>query len=352
MTALRLVLVPALVASLLLAPSTMAFVNPFGFHVRTTTRNGKDTRLYISSWGIKGSPYGSSKTVEKVNIEENVQAYLKAPEAVEARTTVDGVCLVSGLVKSKERSDQTIFDMLNNEESAFEFNKIVAFVDDVTFAKKRLLSRSARYTGLLDKLDFKQASSPGALPTQDDLDGVKSWVSYLDASGGNALADIERVAALAKAAPSVKNVAILVVNANELDAAASKAALEKLQGDESLTYTLVAVGKIEEHAEGKEFYRYSEFGSEDGVLPDTAVFSRDESLRMITELLQLECGTNKALCFREIYNVNATESKLIKGLRGAGYARPQEIDHMIRDGPQVSFGSTARFILQQRQALL
>ena len=39
-----------------------------------------------------------------------------------------------------------------------------AFVDDEKFAKKRLLSRHARYTGLLDKLEFLEASEPGALP--------------------------------------------------------------------------------------------------------------------------------------------------------------------------------------------
>jgi hypothetical protein len=73
------------------------------------------------------------------------------------------------------------------------------------------------------------------------------------------------------------------------------------------------------------------------VLPSDAIFSRDEAMRMITECLQLECGVNKTLSFSEVYDVNATEAKLIKGLRKAGYARPQEIDHMMNDGPTVSF---------------
>ena len=277
--------------------------------------------------------------LKRENIEENLQAYLTKPEAVEARANVDGVCLVSGLVNNRERTDQTIFDLLNHEDSAFEFDKIVAFVDDMKFAKKRLLSRSARYTGLLDKLDFKEATSAGALPTAADLEGVKSWVAYLDAADdkAKALADIEAIGALAKAASSVENVAILVANANDLDEAASKKALEALQGDDSLAYSLVAVGTLEEHAEGAFPYRYADFGSEEGVLPDTAVYSRDEALRMVTELLQLEAGANKALSFREVYNANITEARLVKGLREAGYARPQEIDHMLRDGPAVRF---------------
>merc|ERR1711935_718252 len=51
------------------------------------------------------------------------------------------------------------------------------------------------------------------------------------------------------------------------------------------------------------------------------------------ETLQLEAGANKALTFSEVYETNTTEAKLIKGLREAGYARCQEIDHMLRDGP-------------------
>lgn len=338
MTLLRLI--PAAVLLAVATPAVVTgFVTPppaFAHAVHSTAAASSNTKLFISSWGTKGSPY-TSNTAERVNIEENLQGYLTKPEAVEARANVDGMCLVSGLVKNKERTDQTIFDLLNHEDSAFEFEKIVAFVDDSKFAKKRLLSRSARYTGLLDKLDVKEAASAGALPTAADLEGVKSWVAYLDAEDDSAqtLKDIEAIGALAKEASTVENVAILVANGNELEEAASKKALEALQGDDALSYSLVVVGKIEEHAEGAFPYRYAEFGTEDGVLPDTAVYSRDEALRMVTELLQLESGVNKALSFREVYNANITEAKLIKGLREAGYARPQEIDHMLRDGPEV-----------------
>jgi len=331
------IIILRLISSILLATSVSGFSPSATQPAKLSRVSSSKTQLFISSWGTKGSPYTSARSVEHENIEENLQAYLKEPEAVEARANIDGTVMVSGLVKSKERTDQTIFDLLNHEDSAFEFDKIVAFVDDMKFAKKRLLSRSARYTGLLDKLDFKEAASAGDLPTAADLEGVKSWIAFIDATDdkSKALADVEAIAGLAKASPSVENVAILLAGANDIDEAASKKALESLQGDNSLSYTLVAVGKIEEHAEGSFPYRYAEFGSEEGVLPETCVYSRDESLRLVTELLQLECGVNKALTFREVYNVNITEARLVKGLREAGYARPQEIDHMIRDGPKV-----------------
>jgi hypothetical protein len=102
-------------------------------------------------------------------------------------------------------------------------------------------------------------------------------------------------------------------------------------------YTLLVVGKLEDRDEGKVPYKFRNFDSEndeDACLPEDAVFSREEAMRMITETLQLDAGANKALTFSEVYDTNTTEAKLIKGLREAGYARCQEIDHMLRDGPE------------------
>jgi len=271
----------------------------------------------------------------KENPEKNIQSYLKEPEAVEARVNIDGKCLVSGLVNSQDRTDQFLFDLLNHEESAFEFDKIVAFVDDAAFSKKRLLSRSARYTGLLDKLEFSQANAAGALPTAEQLAGVKNWVAYIDTKE-DMLDKVKQIAQTAKASPDLENVAILLAGANELNPSDCQSAVDTLKTDDnSLTYTVVAVGALQDTPEGKEAYHFKEFGTEEGVLPAKAVFSREEAYRMVTELLQLECGSNRALSFAEVYNVNATEVKLVKGLREAGYARPQEIDHMIREGPEV-----------------
>jgi len=264
-----------------------------------------------------------------MNPEENIQAYLKRPEPSVARWNVVGKALVSGLVRSKDRTDQYLFDLLNNQDSLFEFEKIVAFVDDTKFAKKRLLSRSARYTGLLDKLDFKQAANPGSFPTSEDLDGINNWVAVLD--GEDLVAGVKEIASIAKSTPCVQNVAILLANAVDLDLQSCKDAVDSLQGH-NFTYTLVAVGKLEDHPEGKYTYNLTEFGTEDGVLKPDSVFSRDEAMRMITECLQLVNGANRTLTFSEVRDNKATEAKLIKGLRAAGYTRPQEIDHILQDG--------------------
>jgi hypothetical protein len=77
-------------------------------------------------------------------------------------------------------------------------------------------------------------------------------------------------------------------------------------------------------------------GTVNGTIAEGDTFSRDESIRLVTECLGLESGRDKALTFKECSDVNATEFKLVKGLREGGYSRPQEIDHMISKGPAVS----------------
>ncbi len=183
----------------------LTFSNVTGFMTNPSSRMA--TKLHISSWGARGPP-SRWKDEKDEDPEKKIQAYLKPPEPVAARDNLDGTVLVSGWVNNKERTDQTIFNFLNDEESAFNFEKIIAFVDDAKFAKKRLISRSARYTGLLDKLDFVQAESAGSLPTSKQLDesNVKSWV----VNAGNDLSIISKVAALLKESPSVENVSILI----------------------------------------------------------------------------------------------------------------------------------------------
>lgn len=302
----------------------------------------------ISSWGVKGNPaFRTAK--ERLDPERHIQDYLPEPGPVEARSNIDGTILVSGLVNHKDRTDQFLFDLINHEDSAFEFKNITAFVDDAVFAKKRLLSRSARYTGLLDKLHFIQAAEPGALPKVEDLNNVKSWLAIVENKDGNNNQLIQQCEAIGQIAMSaaksasgdvkLENVAIVLAGINEVSTDACKSAVDAVSklNDVHIQYTIVAVGNLDDtRVEGSAAYQYEKLNEMQQVLPAKATFSREEMYRMVTELLQLECGVNQALVFAEVYNPNITEAKLIKGLREAGYARPQEIDHMIRNGPKVS----------------
>eukprot|EP00531_Pseudo-nitzschia_arenysensis_P003701 CAMPEP_0116127280 /NCGR_PEP_ID=MMETSP0329-20121206/6761_1 /TAXON_ID=697910 /ORGANISM="Pseudo-nitzschia arenysensis, Strain B593" /LENGTH=501 /DNA_ID=CAMNT_0003621379 /DNA_START=118 /DNA_END=1623 /DNA_ORIENTATION=+ len=293
------------------------------------------TTLYISSWGKADTD--TDTTVKNENPSTNIQSYLEEPDSVDPRPTLEGSILVSGFVNAKERTDQFVFDLLNHEDSAFEYKKIVAFVDDEKFAKKRLLSRSARYTGLLDKLDFKEAAVEGALPVAAQLEDIDSWLATVESSG-DLVEKVKAIAALAKDASDLENLSVMVTNAaGESISAADRVSVVEALKDTGKDYTLLVIGKLEDRDEGKTPYKFRNFDSDDdeeALLPEDAVFSREEAMRMVTETLQLDAGANKALTFSEVLDTNTTEAKLIKGLREAGYARCQEIDHMLRDGPE------------------
>ena len=294
------------------------------------------TTLYISSWGKASSD--TETVVKNDNPSTNIQSYLEEPDTIDPRPNLEGSCLVSGFVNAKERTDQFVFDLLNHEDSAFEFDKIIAFVDDEKFAKKRLLSRSARYTGLLDKLDFKEAAIEGALPVAAQLEGVNSWLATFE-SNDDLVVKVKAIAELAKGASDLENISVMVTNAaGENISAEDRVSAVNALKETGKEYTLLVIGKLEDRDEGKVPYKFREFASdvdEDATLPEDAVFSREEAMRMVTETLQLDVGAKKALTFSEVYETNTTEAKLIKGLREAGYARCQEIDHMLRDGPKV-----------------
>jgi hypothetical protein len=142
------------------------------------------------------------------------------------------------------------------------------------------------------------------------------------------------VAALVKAS-AVENVSVLVTDAHSIrDVSAAKDAVDAFDLGEGKAFTIVAVGSITETPEGAIPYQIKDFGTEEGWLAANATYSRDESLRAVTECLGLVSGSNKALVFSEVTNVNQTEYKLVKGLREGGYTRPQEFDHMLTDGPE------------------
>ena len=116
-----------------------------------------------------------------------------ARNSIKMGAEVGGTALVSGFLDCQDRTDQFVFDVLHKHgtwhtaRSALGgpatlsstralrhhspcwsppgvFDKIVAYSPDMAFAKKRLLSRSARYTGLLNILTFSEVRPPSLAP--------------------------------------------------------------------------------------------------------------------------------------------------------------------------------------------
>lgn len=87
-------------------------------------------------------------------------------------------------------ADPEILYMLMEEQYNFEFDKIYICAYDMDDAKKRLISRKARYTGLLDKLEFIESDfgwdddhpEVFSIPTAEQMKkyGITNWLYLQD----------------------------------------------------------------------------------------------------------------------------------------------------------------------------
>lgn len=391
-----------------------AFVTP-----STSTNQNQNLNTYASArtnanapsktslaFGVGGddladlSPSARKKRAQKgdINPAYSMQQYLTSlldlqemdvPPPSSRRTDLGSTVLVSGFVDPAsptlgKDSDQAIFDLLNvdthpDEPDRFglNFDRIVAFVPDAAFAKKRLVSRSARYSGLLNKLAFEQpaittGSSIVSMPTAQQLEGVTSWVARIE--GADRMGQIQSIVELVQSSPSIANVAFLLTDASSMDMDAVLNVVQTMKDETGLTkksFTVVAVGTTDDEVPEATYpYAVTDLLASDadvdaatssassmdysttipqtthyagaapttaGSIPAEATYSREESFRLVATCLGLECARNRALAFTAVDNVNATSYKLVKGLREAGYGWDQEVQFMIDGGAKVCF---------------
>ena len=221
-----------------------------------------------------------------------LDAAITGPAPVTDRKT-GGTVLVCSLLKTKERTDQTAFDFLK-ESPAFSFGKIVAFCNDAAFAKKRLTSRSARYSGLLDCLSFQEASKPDCMPNKEDLSGIDSVIAYgVEAS---------EVKDLAKSLADAKVANVVAIMEKPESAKKVKDAVAALSKAGEVSFTLITMPTIVDGAEGSTPYRIGEATDVESFADCT--IPRDEALRLITECLGLESAVGKAVSFRGVSTEN------------------------------------------------
>jgi len=312
----------------------------------TSSRSTSTTSTQLYQFGTLGfdtaNLYSRSEE-EQIKTRNEVLSYLSqiatSSPPVTLRRNLGGTVTISGF-NPEQPASQEILAFLNNEFSPHlsdTFTKIVAHVDDVKIGKKRLIGRNARYTGLLDKLDFTQSESSGALPTTAQLDGVSSWVAHVE---GGELSKVKEIVAVAEGAESVKNVAILVSGAQNVKGGELKEVEEMMKSKATtFEYTLVVVPEWNDEPEAMTAFGIVNvtdvveddvplFG-DDGVVPS---FSREESLRIITEALAIDKAAGKCVVASAAPDMKSLESMLVQGMREVGFDRLQEVEHMVTRG--------------------
>ena len=335
----------ALVVSTAAGFMPTAFVAKSG--VTTSSAPESSTVLFIES--MSKTDLDTPKVTDP---NKNIQAYLKKKNSVLARDNVAGSALVTGAIRG-DMVDEDVFEMLNSAESGFEFDSIVCYSDDSKTAKKRLISRRSRYSGLFDKLDFMQAEAADALPTPEQIKSanITNWVAIIDHDHLETLDQIHNICFECKG--TLMNVAVLLVNAIELDqdkCAEIDAKFAKFSEgfrDESvpieerlarnpIEHTIVAVGEPEDYPEGTYAYSMVGFGKPGSTILPGAKISRELAFRFVTDLLVLDASSGNSYCFAENNNRTMPEVKLINGMREAGFNHLEELEEIITGGVGVS----------------
>lgn len=117
--------------------------------------------------------YGTGLSTARSGLPAARQA--RSPDCSISMSADGGKVLVTGFLNSKERTDQFVFDIL---QAQGKWEKIIAFADSVSFAKKRLVSRKSRYSGLLDVLEFEEGDKYDAAVMEEKLQGISAWLCF------------------------------------------------------------------------------------------------------------------------------------------------------------------------------
>lgn len=185
-----------------------------------------------------------------------------------------------------------------------DFEKITALSTSVAEAKKMLISRQARYSGLIDVLDF----SEGTLA--EGMAGASTWVAV------NAkAASVPEMATAAKDA----GVSRAFIHVCSGDADAEVAALEAALGSSGLTYTLMRTGTLTDKGTGGAI-KLSEVDT-----PVCEDVPKEDIFRFITEALTIEdaYGRSFSLC-------PSTDDSQLKEMRFAGCSRREEVVALLK----------------------
>lgn len=189
------------------------------------------------------------------------------------------------------------------------FAKIVASTSSVEADKKVLISRNARYSGLLDALEFHDESSSAA----GGFDGAGVWLA-LHADESQLEAQID-----AAAAAGVKRAFILFSADGPTGCPADGAALEAKLASSGLEYTVMRTGSLSASAGGSGL----RLGEVDTPLCDDV--PTEDVYRFLSEALTLPEASNRAF---SLCPSDATLPQL-KEMRLCGYERRDEVRFVL-----------------------
>jgi hypothetical protein len=346
-------------------------------------------------------PKGSSTTdidPRDVNPKQNFQQWIQKWD-VDHRRYTTGNLLVSGnrlidqfMGEGKDSyADPELLYMLMEDQYNFKFDKIYICSYDMDDAKKRLISRKARYTGLLDKLEFIETDFPWDpehpevfnIPTAAQIKeyGITNWIMVQDYDHIWMTKKAYEVAAEAKG--TLKNVVmtmmdyyydedttIPMINStwDTLGGPRHRKWLEPELSDperyfkEDVQFTYLVCGCPTDAPEGGSDWVYDDLlissdedlrraaeGGYDFIDGDTLKkmgykgaflaenwdrISQHQMFRFTADALDLACFSGRAISFKDMWDpiskrVQKPTKDVITGMREAGFTSVEILDHIF-----------------------
>ena len=217
-------------------------------------------------------------------------------------------CMVAGKVVVTDGTNsfyesRGIFQMLHDHGDFAGISAYSSGGGSSADAKKMLLSRNARYSGLLDLLTFSEGEAAEAFA------GADTWVS-INSDG----AAVSTQLAAAKAA-GVKRVLLHYSTDGPSDGTDAGSLSGELSG---LTYTVLRTGKLTKASGGG--------GMKVGELADPTCgeATKDDVYRIMTEALTLDSASGKMLSI-----CSSDDLTQLKAMRQAGCTRREEADALL-----------------------
>jgi len=203
-------------------------------------------------------------------------------------------------------ASRTLFQMLNDYG---RYKSIVAHGTDIVTAKKALLTRQARYGGLLDVLQFADG------PLKEAFEGADTWLA-VNADETALSSSID-----AAVAAGVSRVVVLLTGDGPTVGLADASALEsKLEALEALDYTVIRTGSLVDADVLGGGLKLA-----DVDVPACEDVSRADIFRFVTEALTLPEAS------RRLFSLCPSEGTVptLKQLRLSGYERRDEYQLLL-----------------------
>lgn len=196
---------------------------------------------------------------------------------------------------------RSILQMLYDFSGA---QSIVAHGDSIASSKKTLISRSARYSGLLDVLDYSEGTMP---------EGADAWVA-INADEAALPAQLSD----AKAA-GISRVFVLMTEDGPTPCPSDVAALEAQLKEAGMVYTVMRTGELVEDGGGGGLVL------SDLDVPVCGAVSKEDVFRFVTEALTLPEASGRifSLCPSE------TAATALREMRFRGYDRRDEVKALL-----------------------